>query len=365
MLSQHELVPYLLSRDLIAPQSVVDGNVAVLDSSRRNRNYKIISPDGCYLVKHAVGSSRIQTLSREAAIYQQIFSGNHMDGIAEYLPKFCAYDSERHILVLELIQNAENLREQHQRLRRASSQAAKYAAVTMAALHGAALTPHEWTAASRTSVLSLHQPDLAWYRDASGAALHLVEIIQKHESLTDHLDQLYHEWHASCLIHGDIRAENFLIPVPLAQSKRRVKLVDFEFAGTGDPAWDTGCIFAEYLGFWLFSTPVMAANQVHRFIHLAECPLQNIQPSLRSFWAQYARCMALDGSESEQFVLRAVRFSALRLIVSAFEMSVHLSSLNAYVLCLVQVAMNILAQPEKAAIELFGLALPDGPLCHD
>jgi len=38
MLTQHEVVPYLVSRDLITAQCVVDGNVAVLDNSRRNRN---------------------------------------------------------------------------------------------------------------------------------------------------------------------------------------------------------------------------------------------------------------------------------------------------------------------------------------
>jgi hypothetical protein len=44
----------------------------------------------------------------------------------------------------------------------------------------------------------------------------------------------------------------------------------------------------------------------------------------------------------------------------AFEMSPALSSINTYILSLVQVGMNILAQPEKAAVELFGFAF-----CHD
>jgi thiamine kinase-like enzyme len=355
MLTQHDVVPYLLSRDLITSQCVVDGNVAVLDNSRRNRNYRIISPDGCYLLKQAAGSDRIETLSREAAIYQRLFSGGQ-NSIATHLARFCAYDSDQHILILELIQDAETLREQQQRLGRVSSHSAKKAADALASLHRVKLTSKEETTTPRASVLSLHEPTLASYRSVSRGALQLVEIIQKQKGLTDHLDQLRHEWQPSGFIHGDIRAENFLIPVPIGRGKRSVKIVDFEFAGAGDAVWDVGSLFAEYLSSWLFSFPLMTASPLDRLIHLAACPLDKIKPSLRSFWIQYARCMTLEDSKSDQFLLRAVKFSALRLLVMAFEMSPALSSLNTYILALVQVGMNILAQPEKAAVELFGVA---------
>jgi thiamine kinase-like enzyme len=356
MLNQHEVVPYLLSRDLIASRCVVDGDVAVIDNSRRNRNYRIISPDGCYLLKQAVGADRIETLSREAVIYQQLSFASQENGIATHLPRFCGYDSDQHILILELIQDAETLREQQQRLGRVSSHSAKKAAHALVALQRANLTLNEKTISPRASVLSLHLPTLASYRNVSRGALQLVEIIQKQRGLTDRLDQLRHEWHPSGFIHGDIRAENFLIPVPLARDKRPVKIVDFEFAGTGDAAWDIGSLFSEYLSFWLFSFPLMTATHLDRFIHLADCPLDKIQLAVRSFWTQYVQCMALDASESDLFLLRAVKFSALRLFVMAFEASPALSSINTYILSLVQVGMNILAHPEKAAVELFGIA---------
>lgn len=356
MLTQHDVVPYLLSRDLITPQCVVDGNVAVLDNSRRNRNYRIISPDGCYLLKQAVGSDRIETLSREAVIYQQFFSGDQKNGIATHLPKFCAYDSEQHILILELVQGAETLREQQQRLGRVSSHAARKAANALAALHRATLPAQEQIISSRATSLSFYRPSLASYRKVSRAGLQLIEIIQKQKNLTEHLDKLCHEWQPSGFVHGDIRAENFLIPVPLSRGNRPVKMVDFEFTGTGDAAWDIGSLFAEYLSFWLFSFPLMTASQLDRLVHLADCPLDNIQPSLRSFWSQYAQYMALRDSKSDQFLLRSVKFSALRLFTMAFEAAPVLSSVNTYMLSLVQVAMNILAGSEKAAIELFGLS---------
>lgn len=360
MLSQHEVVPYLISRGLIGSRCVVDGNVAVLDSSRRNRNYRIISPDGCYLLKQAVGSDRVETLSREAAVYQQFLSEGRTNGITSHLPRCYAYDPEQHILILELIQGAENLREQQQRLGRVSSHSAKQAALALASLHVATSVPQKANGTLRMSVLSLHEPSLTVYRLISGAGLRLIEIIQKQKSLAANLDRLRHAYQPSAFIHGDIRAENFLIPVPLARNNRPIKIVDLEFAGAGDAAWDVGSVFAEYLGFWLFSFPLMTAQRLDRFIHLAACPLETIQPSIRSFWIGYAACVGLAGPKRNQFLLRAAKFAALRLIVSAFEMSVSLSSLNTCILSLVQVAMNILAQPEKAVIELLGIAL-----CHD
>jgi thiamine kinase-like enzyme len=359
MLSQHDVVPYLLSRGLISSRCVVDGNVAILDNSRRNRNYRIISPDGSYLVKQAIGSDRIETLAREAAIYQQLFSASR-NGITSHLPGFCAYDSEQHILILELVQDAETLREQQQRLGGVSSHSAKKAAQALAALHRANLNLNEKSFTPRASVLCLHQPTLASYRNVSRGGLQLLEIIQKQKGLTDDLDQLRHEWQPSGFIHGDIRAENFVIPVPLRRGNRPVKLVDFEFAGTGDAAWDIGSLFSEYLSFWLFSFPLMTATPLDHLIHLADCPLDKIQPAVRSFWTQYVQCTALHDAESDQFLLRAVKFSALRLFVMAFEVSSALSSGNTYIRSLVQVGMNILAQPEKAATELFGIAF-----CHD
>lgn len=357
MLTQHDVIPYLLSRDLITARCVVDGNVAVLDNSRRNRIYRIISPTGCYLLKQAVGSDRIETLSRETAIYQQLFSTGQNNGIASHLPRFCTYDSEQHILILELIQDAETLREQQQRLGRVSPHSARQAANALSALHRANVTLQEQTMKLRASILCLYQPSFTVFHKISRAELQLFEIIQKQKSLIDHLDQLRHEWQPCGFVHGDIRSENFLIPVPLGRGKRPVKIVDFEFAGAGDTAWDVGTVFAEYLTLWLFSFPFMTASQLDRFIRLATCPLDNIQPSLRSFWSQYDHCMALDASKSDELLLRAVKFSALRLLLMAFEVASVLSSVNSYILSLLQVGMNILAQPEKAAVELFGIAL--------
>ena len=70
MLSQHEVVPYLLVRGLLTAQSVVDGDLAVDDVSRRNHNFLVASASGRYLLKQGTGPDRVRTISREAAFYR-------------------------------------------------------------------------------------------------------------------------------------------------------------------------------------------------------------------------------------------------------------------------------------------------------
>ena len=43
MLSQEEIVPFLLSRRLIDEEQVIDGGLMIVNVSRRNHNFKIIS----------------------------------------------------------------------------------------------------------------------------------------------------------------------------------------------------------------------------------------------------------------------------------------------------------------------------------
>jgi thiamine kinase-like enzyme len=364
VLNEAEVIPYLLTRGLITPKCVVEGNVAILDTSRRNHNFKVISPAGCYLLKQAVGLDRAETISHEAGVLQILSLQGRRNELARYLPKFYAYDAEQHILILELVQGVETLREQHERSGRASAHTAEQVADALAALHrvtdlhvgqnGKAFT-------QRLPVLSLYQPDLKIFRTISSAGVQLIKIIQRQKQLGELLDQLREELKSQAFIHGDVRGDNFLIPTGSASGRKRLlKIVDFEYACLGHPAWDVGSVFAEYLSFWLFSIPIIGGAQPDRFLALASCPLEKVQPSIRSFWRRYAVSMRLEQSKSDQSLLLAVKYCGARLLNMAFEMTVAANSISAHMLCLVQVGMNVLLEPEKAAAELLGIQFPGG-----
>jgi hypothetical protein len=70
--------------------------------------------------------------------------------------------------------------------------------------------------------------------------------------------------------------------------------------------------------------------------------------------------MGLEKSKSGQSLLAAVRYCGVRLLKMAFEMGVNSSSASGHLLCLVQVATNVLLEPEKAAVELLGIQFRAG-----
>jgi aminoglycoside phosphotransferase (APT) family kinase protein len=364
VLNEAEVIPYLLSRNLITPNCAVDGDAAIVDTSRRNHNFRVISPDGSYLLKQAVGLDFVETISHEACVYRMLSSGNRRNEFARHMPKFYAYDAEQHVLILEFVQDAETLREQHQRAGRASAHTAEQVADALAALHrvtGFSGDGNREAFTQRSPVPSLHRPDLKIFRTISGAGLQLIKTVQGQQKLGELLDQLREEWRADSFMHGDVRADNFLIPVESPSGRKRsLKIVDFEFTGFGDPAWDVGSVFAEYLSFWILSIPIIGGAPPDRFLALASCPFEKVQPCIRAFWRRYAASMGLEKSKSDQSLLVAVRYCGVRLLKMAFEMAATTSSMSAHLLCLVQVGMNVLLEPEKAAVELLGVPVRAG-----
>jgi aminoglycoside phosphotransferase (APT) family kinase protein len=364
MLNEAEVIPYLLTWKLITPKCVVDGNAAILDTSRRNHNFRVVSPDGSYLLKQAVGLDSVGTISHEARVYRMLSSRSRRNEFARHMPRFHAYDAEQHVLILELVQDAETLREQHERAGRTYAHTAEQVADALAALHRVTGFNGDGNreALTRPSpVPSLHRPDLKIYRTISSAGLQLIKIAQGQQKLGELLDLLRKEWQAHSFMHGDVRADNFLIPVESPSGRKRsLKIVDFEFTGLGDPAWDVGSVFAEYLSFWILSIPIIGGAGPERFLGLASCPLEKVQPCIRAFWRRYAASMGLEKSKSGQSLLAAVRYCGVRLLKMAFEMGVNSSSASGHLLCLVQVATNVLLEPEKAAVELLGIQFRAG-----
>jgi aminoglycoside phosphotransferase (APT) family kinase protein len=158
------------------------------------------------------------------------------------------------------------------------------------------------------------------------------------------------------MIHGDARWEN-LIAVPGAGAGRstRIKLVDWESGGTGDPAWDVGTVVGDYLSAWLLSIPVTASSPPEQLLELARLPLSSMQPSIHAFWTAYARAMELHGSSAVDALVRAVRYAAARLVHTALEQTQSSSRLTGNVVLLLQLSHNILQRPEEATARLLGL----------
>jgi len=365
MLAQPEVAPYLLQRQLISAASIVEGDLMVVDVSRRNRNFKVISAQSpCYMLKQGIRADGSVTVAREAAVYQFLQSIPEHRELQRYLPHCYGYDAHESLLIVELWPDAQDFHEYHARR--------GYFSTTLATTLGHALgTVHRLTAlavargAARSFVgrlpwvLVLHRPGLDIFREISNANLQLIRIIQHAVEFRRMLDELRQGWRADTLIHHDIKWDNCLVP---SQAKRhsRLKLIDWEFAGLGDPCWDAGAVFSNYLSFWLFSIPITGEEPPDRFLELAQYPLERMQPAMRAYWQAYVQEMGLDAVTAEAWLLRAVKYGAARLIQTGFEHIQLSTQLTGNLVCLLQLSLNIMQRPHEEIAHLLGIPLGRG-----
>lgn len=354
MLDEREVLELLMARGLLAPRDVVDGALAIRDVSRRNRNFRVTTVDGpSYVVKQGFGAEGRATVTHEAAVYAAL--GNLDSPVARHMPTCHAWEPDRALLVLELLPRARSLAE-HQSRGRFSGSVAASLGRALGALHAATPQP-EGVAAQPPSAFWIHRPAVAWMRDLSEANLALIRALQGAAGVPELLDGLREEWRVDAVTHRDLKADNCVVVRDAAGRGTGVRLVDWEMAGPGDSAWDSGSVLGDYLASWLVSIPITGEHPPERFAELARFPLERMRPALRRFWDAYAGAACLDDLGADRALLRAVRFSGARLVQTAFEQSQFATSLTGTTLCIVQVAINVLRRPHEAAVRLLGIPL--------
>lgn len=370
MLTQRAVVPYLLQHGLISEQAIVEGDLTVVDASRRNLNFQVISERGpCYLLKQGIEPDGVETVGHEAAVYQRLQSSSGDLGFDRYLPRFFGYDPKERILIIEFLRDARNVREYHDRRGRFPP--------TFAAAMGTALgTLHRlnWTGGEREGddsnleipppwILSIHRPNLGMLQQLSSASIQAIKIIQRFPEFCELLDGLRRKWINATPIHFDIKWDNCLIVARRSGSQKTdLRIVDWELAGIGDPCWDVGSVFNDYLSYWLGSIPITGETPPERFIELARYPLGRMHPAIRSFWESYLRHMELDTATSAEWLLRAVKYAAARLIQTVYEGLHHSNNLTGNAVCSLQVSLNILRRPQEATVQLLGIPLRSGTM---
>jgi thiamine kinase-like enzyme len=365
-LTESDVIPYLLARELISASSVVSGELRVVDASRRNRNFRVVRSDGpSYLLKQGVMRDGYSAIAREARAYQLIAAlRNSCDVNAptfRHAPRAYGYDEERDVLIVEFLTGAETLRSRHRRARRPPRATAQAVGKALARLHELVptavnlVTAEQLLGPCEPDVLSVQRPGVVMLRDFSNASIELVRMIQAVPEVGALLDDVRRGWRSDALIHHDLRWDNILLPYGMRANGGDIKFVDWETAALGDSGWDVGSVFGEYLGHWLSSIPGAGQEPPERYLCLARRPLDSVQPAIRSFWLSYVRESALTENEAKTFLFRATRYSGLKLIQSALEQVSHSPWWTISSIGFLQVGINILTDPKQAIVTLLGL----------
>ena len=368
MLDVDNVTPFLLARGLIDTGSVLDGDYVVASAARRNRNLRVQARGSGYLLKQPGDPTEggHATLRAEAAFYSYCQDEPGAAPMRDILPRLAYCEPREPLLALELYADAQPLwmamaaDPTHSPPRKAARALGR----ALGTFHRVFRTPDGsldaklgWMPRSVPWVMMVHKPGPEMLATISQANYQTVKILQTQEGLSARLDALRKAWRVETVIHNDIKSDNILIrqvpgPEPDAVEAR---IVDWELVQLGDPAWDLAGALQDLLGFWVQSLPMAPGMPADRMMASATYPLAAVQAAFRALWAGYRATAGLSGADSDALLTRAIRFSAPRLIQSAYEMSHGSPTLPPPAVIFLQVGSNILDDPELAQVQLYGL----------
>jgi Phosphotransferase enzyme family len=358
-LTAANLAHFLMGRGLLSADAIVASDVLVLDSSRRNRNFKAIQSRGPSLfVKQMreMQADAMLTLRREAACYQ--FARND-PALSRLMPRLIRYDANWHVLIIELLPNAESLSDYHARHKAFPPEIGRMLGEGLGIYHAHAdvlLKSKELKALFARQVpviLRLERGGHAALGHFGRIGPALSALIQQHQEFQTLLDALGAEWRFDSLIHGDMRWDNVLV-FP-AQGGLDFRVVDWEMADFGDAAWDVGAVLQSFLAVWIQSMPIASGLPPEAYISMATQPLETMRPVLGTFWEAYARTRGFGEDQRKHELERCMRFGAARLVWAAVEQRLYAPQLDPAAAALLQVSLNVLKDPARAVKDLLEL----------
>jgi hypothetical protein len=191
-------------------------------------------------------------------------------------------------------------------------------------------------------------------------------LYQRYDSLHQAMVEVCQTFEPCCLTHNDVRFWNILLNLDwenLANeseaSASRIRLIDWEFCGWGDPACDLGMMLASYLRIWLRSLTIGNAIAVETALRIAGTPLERLQPSMVAFIQAYFVQFPEILVRRPNFFNRVMQFTGLILIKRIQGRLEHLGSFDNASICTMQVAKSLLCAPETSVLNLFGTTVSE------
>jgi Phosphotransferase enzyme family len=350
------LAHFFMDRGLLGADAVVAGDLTILDLSRRNRNFKVVRSAGPGLfVKQMreMQADAMLTLKREAACYEL---ARDDPALSRLMPRLIRYEANRHVLIIELLPDAESLADYHARHKTFPIEIGRLLGEGLGLYHAHAGTLLD--SKELQALFARQVPVILRLESGGHAALGqfgrigpaLSALIQQHQEFQMLLDALGAEWRFDNLIHGDMKWDNVLVfPTPDGLDFR---IVDWEMADFGDAAWDVGAVLQSFLAVWIQSMPIANGLPPEAYVGMAAQPLETMQPVLRAFWEAYAMTRGFAEDERKLELERCMAFGAARLVWAAIEQRLYAPQLDPAATALLQVSLNVLKDPARAVKEL-------------
>jgi Phosphotransferase enzyme family len=370
MLTVDSVASFLLDRGLIDVSWIIDGDLTIRSAARRNRNLRVEGPSGSgFFIKQPDDPDEggHETLRCEAAFYQFCRQAPDFAPLTRFVPRLVASEIEPPVLVIDLVPDGVSLWSELKKhtFDGHALETARSLGEVLGTIHRVlrvtdlGQSPYlAWLSHALPWVFALQNPTMTLRAGLSPANLETLRVLQTQEVFGEQFDRLSKQWRPGAVIHGDVRFENVVVRRRRPGQERdavELWLVDWEFTRIGDPAWDLAGALQDYLVFWISSMPLSKGLTAEQMIGEARLPLAALQSATRALWSGYRIGAGLHQVEEQDLLSRAVAFSAVRLIQSAFEAADSADSLRGRSVLLLQISANLLADPERGQVQLYGI----------
>jgi hypothetical protein len=354
-LTAGSLVPYLLQKGILSQADLLDGDWHVLQSDSTRPVLRVAGSAGPgWIVKQAspLDRNQVAMLDREAAIFQLADEVDWARPLRALLPEFRSYDPGVHALIVAQLPHDTGL----DHLRRSNAQPQIFGDLLGRALADVHIVLRRSNPSS--AMLSGRMPWILQIDAADPEAMpaglerRVVELVKGNPALAAALGRLGGHWRNETLLHGDAKLDNVLVRMG---SRPRVWLVDWAFAGIGDPAWDVGTIVHSSLMLWLHGIPFQREQSFVHALDEATLPLAATRDFIRAFLLAYRKASRLRKSAARSFARRAFSYAGAALVQSAVAAARLQDDLSPRQLAVIQMASHILDDPDDTLREFLSV----------
>lgn len=358
-LSPETVYQYLYKRQLIDEASVIKGNFMVHPVKTRNNIMKILleSHNSLFVKQTADDTVARGLLLREVNAYNLISNNSEFAALAAIIPPMLDYDDEENVIVTRLLPNAKNLCEHYGLMRKFDIDIARGQAKILSAYH---VVPKAGTDTSMFPkalpwVLLLDKFNADQFFIGNAMSTKTIQLIKDNYVLLQELKNLAASWQFTHLIHGDIKWINFLITEH--DGKVSQTLIDWELADIGDPIWDVAGLLQSYIATWAlgFDNNNPQSHDLPENMQLYN--VKNTYPSAQAFLYHYMELQNYPEEAFPAFMIRAIQFTAARIIQTSIEGITYTTSIEANSMRCIQLAFNMLKDPFTALRELLNIQI--------
>ena len=343
-LSLATIPTYLHNRGHLRPGDWVDQHAELVPVPGRHRNFAITFDSGIGLfVKQAAEATpeRTTALQRESSMLSMFEQRAEWECCRDFAPRLFDHDRFRHVLVIERLRGR-SLYETYVSANVSTPPTAALAQQLgglLARFHDAGRATDLDSTSGLPSeppvAITLRPPDPGFYANLSPGCRQIIESIQSDDPFFEALRANESKWKCDTVVHGDLKWDNVMVT---DDADAPIKLVDWELAGIGDPAWDVAGILHSYV--------VFDVDQ-----QFAGGGVTTVRGDAQAFWCGYVHAATPDSPD--RFADRVRSFLAARLIQSVLERE-HASMLP----CersktLVSLSRSILCLPEASIKHLW------------